>query len=74
MRTDKKEANIEQPVVAASGVDLTAGEVKELKACASFDNVRYGTLDSKVELVRRSVMYLIYLELQENHALIKRNA
>lgn len=56
LRTDKKEANIEQPVVAASGVDLTAGEVKELKACASFDNVRYGTLDSKVELVRRSVM------------------
>eukprot|EP00434_Breviolum_minutum_P031236 symbB.v1.2.027625.t1/scaffold2847.1/size68964/3 len=40
LRTDKKEANIEQPVVAASGVDLTAGEVKELKACASFDNVR----------------------------------
>lgn len=50
LRTDKKEANIEQPVVAASGVDLTAGEVKELKACASFDNVRYGILDSKVEL------------------------
>ena len=54
LRTDKKEANVEKPVTPLSrggaiGVDLIlrltadSGEVKELKACASFDNVRYGT-------------------------------